>query len=391
MQNKIPLSLYIHFPWCVQKCPYCDFNSHAIKNDGKNNQIPEDLYIQALIQDLDQDLNLYFPEINTQKPTLTSIFMGGGTPSLFSALALNQLLTHIQTKFTFSSSIEITLEANPGTIERGKFKTYFDIGINRISLGVQSFNPKHLKKLGRIHSDLEACLAIEEIHQAGFKTFNLDLMHGLPDQTPEESEQDLRTALSFNPPHLSWYQLTLEPNTLFHAKPPSLPSDETLGLIEDQGFELLKQAGLDRYEISAYAKKNHQSQHNKNYWEFGDYLGIGAGAHGKITDINLNKIIRTSKKKNPKDYLNSQNLNTFIQDSQEILNPDRPFEFLMNALRLTQGVPETLFQERTLLPLSLISEKLKQTRDLNLILPNRLAPSPLGLRYLNSVLERFLG
>jgi len=390
MQNKIPLSLYIHFPWCVQKCPYCDFNSHGIKNAGENNQIPEEIYIQRLIQDLDQDLNLYFPEINTHELTLTSIFMGGGTPSLFSAQSIFKLLTHIQKKLNFSKNIEITLEANPGTIERGKFRDYFNIGINRISLGVQSFNPKHLKKLGRIHSDQEAYLAIEEITQAGFTTFNLDLMHGLPNQTPEESEQDLRTALSFNPPHLSWYQLTLEPNTLFHAKPPALPSDEVLALIEDQGFELLKQAGLNRYEISAYAQNNHQSQHNKNYWEFGDYLGIGAGAHGKITNINSNKIIRTSKKKNPKDYLTSPVV-MLTQETQEILNPDRPFEFLMNALRLIDGVEENLFEKRILLPLDLISDKLNQARDLNLILPNKLAATPLGLRYLNSVLEKFLG
>lgn len=376
--SDIPLSLYIHFPWCVQKCPYCDFNSHAIKNSG----VPEDLYINRLIADFEADLPLAL-----DRP-LQSIFMGGGTPSLFSHKAISKLLKHIESRLKFSNSIEITLEANPGTIERGKFQTYFDIGINRISLGVQSFNPKHLKKLGRIHSDLEACRSIEEIYQAGFKTFNLDIMHGLPDQTPIESQEDLKQALSFAPPHLSWYQLTLEPNTLFHAKPPSLPSDETLGLIEDQGFEQLKSAGLDRYEISAYSKPGHESLHNKNYWEFGDYLGIGAGAHGKISDP-INKIIlRTNKKKHPKEYLDLSQ--SFLQESREIPNSERPFEFLLNTLRLINGVDQNLFESRTFLPLSTISKNLKISREQGLIELNKLAATPLGLRYLNSVLESFI-
>ncbi len=376
----LPLSLYIHFPWCVQKCPYCDFNSHAIKNSG----VPEEIYIDRLILDFEQDLPLI---LDRDRP-LISIFMGGGTPSLFSPKALSRLLKHIESRLKFSSTIEITLEANPGTIERGKFQEYFDIGINRISLGVQSFNNNHLKKLGRIHGSMEACRAIEEIYQAGFNTFNLDLMHGLPNQTPEEAFEDLKQALSFDPPHLSWYQLTLEPNTLFYAKPPVLPSEEILEIIETKGLDLLKNKNLTRYEISAYSKQNHESQHNKNYWEFGDYLGIGAGAHGKLSDPIKQIIVRTTKKKHPKDYLEcSQNL---LQESREIPESERPFEFLLNTLRLINGVENNLFLPRTFLPIQTISNPINLLREQGLIQPDKLATTPLGLRYLNSVLEKFL-
>ena len=278
-----PLSLYIHIPWCVEKCPYCDFNSHALKHE-----IPEQDYITELLQDLDSDI----AQFGLQQRHLHSIFIGGGTPSLFSAPAIEQLLTQVLQRFEHKQDIEITLEANPGTVEAEKFIGFFNGGVSRLSVGVQSFESDKLIKLGRIHDSQQAKTAANLASECGVTSFNLDLMHGLPDQTVAHALDDLKTAISLKPTHISWYQLTIEPNTAFHSRPPKLPQDETLWSIQDQGIALLEEAGYQQYEISAYSKPEYQCQHNLNYWQFGDYLGIGCGAHGKITDISKQKICR---------------------------------------------------------------------------------------------------
>ncbi len=365
-ENMIPLALYLHFPWCVKKCPYCDFNSHALSGS-----LPAERYIARLIEDFSLNSGI--------GRKITSIFMGGGTPSLFSAKELSPLfdviLPHCE------RDLEITLEANPGTIERGQFKDYFDLGINRISLGVQSFNEKHLKKLGRIHNTDDIFKAVDELTSAGFSNFNLDLMHGLPDQTPEEALSDLKQAIDLNPTHLSWYQLTIEPNTYFATKPPTLPNDDALADIEDAGFKLLAQAGFERYEVSAFARDGRYCQHNLNYWQFGDYLGIGAGAHGKIN------LTRTTKPKLPKTYMGM-----FPPATEVIASDALPFEFMMNALRLTHGFPIPLFEERTGLPLTLIAPTLQTLYQKKLLIAEhgRIKTTPLGQRFLNDVLEQFL-
>lgn len=289
----IPLSLYIHLPWCIRKCPYCDFNSHGVKDE-----IPEQQYINTLIQDLDEDL------VEIEDRSLISIFFGGGTPSLFSGHAITTLLQEIQKRIPFQKDIEITLEANPGTVEQQYIRAYHEAGVNRLSIGVQSFQDDKLKALGRIHGSQEAQQAIETAKQAGFNNFNIDIMHGLPNQSVEDACYDIQTAIELKPTHLSWYQLTIEPNTVFYSKPPTLPDEDTLWEIEEQGKALLAKAGYEQYEVSAYAKQGRQCQHNINYWEFGDYLGIGAGAHSKITDPKSKKIERKWKVKHPKDYLN---------------------------------------------------------------------------------------
>lgn len=370
------LSLYIHIPWCVKKCPYCDFNSHAANGD-----LPEKAYIDALLKDLSHDLNW------VQNRQIKTIFIGGGTPSMFEAPAYEYLFTELRKHLTFSSDIEITLEANPGTIERGRFTDYFSVGINRVSLGIQSFNDQHLKKLGRIHSVDDAKRAIDEINAAGYEQFNLDLMHGLPNQTQAEALQDLETALSFNPPHLSWYQLTIEPNTVFYSKPPLLPTDDALFEIEEAGLALLDAAGLKRYEVSAYAKPGSECRHNLNYWRFGDYLGIGAGAHAKVTDFKTGEIIRIHKTRQPKAYLSTDN---FIAGERVLTDQELPFELLMNALRLIDGISVDQIDSGVLstIPTEIISS-LKQ--DGLLINSNeRFQTTPKGLRFLNEVLERFL-
>ena len=390
----IPLALYIHFPWCVQKCPYCDFNSHSLTDTDPNKKLkdlPEKLYLEKLLLDVDHDLKTQ-PSLLKHPRPLTSIFLGGGTPSLFSPEGLSFLLSQIKQRFSFSPEIEITLEANPGTIEHGQFKAYFDIGINRISLGVQSFNPKHLKKLGRIHNDTDAEQAILEIKQAGFTNFNLDLMHGLPTQTPEEALLDLKTALRFDPTHLSWYQLTLEPNTLFFYQKPALPNDDTLEQIESLGLNLLKSFNYERYEVFAYSKKNSASLHNQNYWTFGDYLGIGAGAHGKISDPEKRTIFRTAKIKTPKNYLAKSPEALSSPEARYISESERSFEFMMNALRLSNGVPIELYTQRTFLDVSTLHPKINQLKSNGLLSqdPKRLSATPQGFKYLNTVLEQFL-
>jgi len=375
--TTIPLSLYIHIPWCVKKCPYCDFNSHPVKD-----KVPEDRYIDALLKDLELDL----PKVWGRR--LISIFIGGGTPSLFSAKSLDRLLAGIRARLPFNPSIEITLEANPGTIERGQFQEYKAIGINRISVGVQSFNPKHLKILGRIHQADEAIRAVEELHAAGYETFNLDIMHGLPEQTVEEALADLSQAIALKPFHLSWYQLTLEPQTLFYAQPPTLPLDDTLAEIEKQGKDLLASAGLQQYEISAFCQPGHESLHNLNYWQFGDYLGIGAGAHGKITDMSLQTVTRYWKEKHPHTYLNQQ----FLAGEKIIDDSEMPFEFMMNILRLRSGFDAQLFTERTGLPLSTIESKLQQAYAKGLLerVGDVVRCTPRGALFLNDTISLFM-
>ena len=375
-----PLSLYIHIPWCVRKCPYCDFNSHEA-----GSHIPEAEYINALLKDLEQDLHW------VQGRAIKSIFFGGGTPSLLSAHAYETLFTGLSEKLSFSSDIEITLEANPGTFEADKFKAYRQLGINRLSMGIQSFQPEHLKKLGRIHDRAQALAAIETAINAGFSNFNLDLMHGLPDQTPEQALDDLNTALSFQPPHLSWYQLTIEPNTEFYKRPPVLPEDDTLWDIQEQGQERLAHAGLRQYEISAYSLPQQQAKHNINYWRFGDYLGIGAGAHGKITSTGPQglTILRTRKTRLPKDYLNSEK--RFLAGQDRILPEDTALECMMNALRLQEGIPVSDFEARTGMTLDSIRAPLNKALSLGLIeCSTDIRTSERGQQYLNELLALFL-
>jgi len=375
------LSLYIHIPWCVEKCPYCDFNSHALKNS-----IPEQDYVDELIKDLDSDIQQF--KLNNRK--LHSIFIGGGTPSLFSASAIEQLLTQVLQRFEYDSDIEITLEANPGTVEAGKFIGFQQAGVSRLSIGVQSFSSDKLIKLGRIHDSKQAEKAALLAQTCGVKSFNLDLMHGLPNQSVENALDDLTTAISLNPAHLSWYQLTIEPNTAFYSKPPKLPVDDTLWNIQDQGFELLAQAGYQQYEISGFSKPGFQCQHNLNYWQFGDYLGIGCGAHGKISDVENNKIIRTVKVKHPKGYLDKNRRH--LDQITTVCNDELPFEYMMNQLRLHSSFTLAQYEMLTGLSSNTVLPILKLAQDKKLMLQkgNDWQVSPLGHRYLNDLLAMFL-
>jgi putative oxygen-independent coproporphyrinogen III oxidase len=374
-----PLSLYIHIPWCVKKCPYCDFNSHEAQSE-----IPELEYTEILCKDFDRDY-----AFGGGRP-IQSIFIGGGTPSLFSAKSVEKILSHISSRATLTENCEITLEANPGTAEAKKFKDYFAAGINRLSIGIQSFDDLQLKNLGRIHTSIESKRAIEFARSAGFESFNLDLMHGLENQTVEKALDDLRTAISFAPAHISWYQLTIEPNTVFYARPPILPAEEILDPMEEAGLDLLSESGYQRYEVSAFSKPNLQSLHNLNYWEFGDYLGIGAGAHGKITLANSNTIVRTQKPKQPKYYLSNSIQANLKRNEIEV--DDRPIEFLLNALRSRAGFSEAMFQGRTGLPFSVIGKKVECliTDGLLRRRDDRIAASDKGYRLLNSLLQEFL-
>ena len=339
-----PLSLYVHIPWCVQKCPYCDFNSHALKTE-----LPELDYIDALIDDLETDLMAY-QLVNGQRP-LHSIFIGGGTPSLISPTEIGRLLAAIETRIPFSDNIEITMEANPGTVEAGRFEGYRQAGVNRISIGIQSFQDDKLQRLGRIHGSQEAIKAIELAKSAGLNSFNTDLMHGLPDQSIADAISDLKQAIALDPPHLSWYQLTIEPNTLYYSKPPTLPDDDDLWDIFEQGHALLTEAGYQQYEISGYSKPGKQCQHNLNYWRFGDYLGIGCGAHGKISFAD-GRIVRTVKVKHPRGYLQADK--PYLSEQISVVDSERPFEFFMNRFRLLEACPKQDFIDRTGLPLTTI-------------------------------------
>ncbi|MCL1068232.1 radical SAM family heme chaperone HemW [Shewanella olleyana] len=342
-----PLSLYIHIPWCVQKCPYCDFNSH-----GQQGELPQEQYVEALLQDLHNDLGY------VQNRKLHSIFIGGGTPSLFEAKQIKRILDGARDAIGFEQDIEITMEANPGTLEHDDFAAYKAAGVTRLSIGVQSFSKDKLNLLGRIHDENEAVTAANTASKAGYNSFNLDLMHGLPNQSFDEAMADIDTAAALMPPHLSWYQLTIEPNTLFHSKPPQLPDDENLWHIYEQGQKKLAALGYEQYEISAYAKPGFQCRHNLNYWQFGDYLGIGCGAHGKITQAEQNKITRTVKIKHPKGYLNTED---FTFETSEVLPEDRALEYLMNRLRLMTPIPKAEFEHRTGLSADLLAEGMKKS------------------------------
>lgn len=376
-----PLSLYIHIPWCVEKCPYCDFNSHALKH-----AIPEQDYITQLLLDLDSDITRF----NLSNRPLHSIFIGGGTPSLFSAPAIEQLLTQVLQRFEHKADIEITLEANPGTVEADKFIGFFNGGVSRLSVGVQSFASDKLIKLGRIHDSQQAKTAANLASECGVKSFNLDLMHGLPDQSVEHALDDLKTAISLNPTHISWYQLTIEPNTAFHSKPPKLPQDEILWNIQDQGIALLNQAGYQQYEISAYSKPEYQCQHNLNYWQFGDYLGIGCGAHGKVTDLDNQKIFRTVKVKHPKGYLDTSR--KALDKLHTVTAQELPFEYMMNRLRLFSGFALDDYQAYTGLNIDTVLPTLQQAQAKGLMQfgGELWSVSKLGHRYLNDLLEMFL-
>ncbi|WP_016854188.1 radical SAM family heme chaperone HemW [Halomonas smyrnensis] len=377
-----PLALYIHVPWCVRKCPYCDFNSHGV---GSGASLPEEAYLAALIADLDADLPL------AAGRELVSIFIGGGTPSLMSADFYGRLLDAISARLTFADDIEITLEANPGTVERGRFAGYRAAGINRLSIGVQSFQDAQLSELGRIHSGDEARLAVAEARQAGFDNLNLDLMHGLPGQTPALALDDLDQALALSPEHLSWYQLTLEPNTEFHSRPPVLPEEEALWDIQELGHERLEAAGFARYEISAYARPGRAARHNLNYWRFGDYLGIGAGAHGKLSahDDHGFHVERRWKTRQPEAYLRRHDDPRGFVAGREPISPEElPLEFAMNALRLVEGVPLSTWSAHTGRPLDRLQASLEAARKKGLLVEDgeRLQASPQGLLFLNELL-----
>jgi len=377
----IPLALYVHIPWCVRKCPYCDFNSHEARG-----LIPEAAYVGALLADLEQDL----PRVWGRR--IESVFIGGGTPSLFSAEALDRLLAGLRARLPLRPDTEITLEANPGAVERGKFAEFREAGVNRLSIGVQSFDDEQLQRLGRIHDRRAAFAAAEAAQAAGLDNFNLDLMFGLPGQTVARALADIASAVALQPAHLSYYQLTIEPNTAFHQSPPTLPDDETTDLIQQRAQAELARCGYQQYEVSAYARQNRCCRHNLNYWEFGDYLGIGAGAHGKRTDPATGTIHRLWKLRHPRDYLASAGTPAGIGGDEPIRPVDLPVEFLMNALRLVEGVPAALFEERTGLPLTVLEPGLGQARERGLMTADaeRLQPTELGLRFLNDLLPMFM-
>ena len=390
-----PLSLYVHIPWCVRKCPYCDFNSHEART-----KIPEQEYVDALLRDLEQDLPRVWGRI------VHTIFIGGGTPSLFSPEAIDRLLSGIRARLPLDQNIEITLEANPGTVELERFKGFRAAGINRLSIGIQSFDEEKLKALGRIHGREEALRAAEAARAAGFDNFNLDLMFGLPGQTVEQALADIRTAIDLRPTHLSAYQLTIEPNTLFHARPPTLPDDDTTWEIQSRLQTELAAADYQQYEVSAYARPGYECRHNLNYWKFGDYLGIGAGAHAKITAAGDAQgcasvarggtpgatITRLWKVKHPGEYLRTAGTMESIGGEQKLSRRDAVAEFMLNALRLVDGFPSPLFQERAGLPISACEPELAQAENQGLIEWNArtIRPTPQGRRFLNNLLELFV-
>ncbi|WP_435946218.1 radical SAM family heme chaperone HemW [Dryocola sp. BD586] len=376
MANLPPLSLYIHIPWCVQKCPYCDFNSHALKGD-----VPHDEYVSHLLRDLDSDAPM------AQGREIKTIFIGGGTPSLLSSEAMQNLLDGVRARLPLAADAEITMEANPGTVEADRFVGYQRAGVNRISIGVQSFSEPKLKRLGRIHDADEAKRAANLAGGLGLRSFNLDLMHGLPDQSLEEALDDLRQAIALNPPHLSWYQLTIEPNTLFGSRPPKLPDDDALWDIFEQGDKLLSAAGYRQYETSAYAKPGFQCQHNLNYWRFGDYLGIGCGAHGKIT-FGDGRILRTAKTRHPRGYMEGK----YLDRKHEVEQADKPFEFFMNRFRLLEAAPRSEFTLYTGLDESVIRPQIDAAVAQNYLVETaqHWQITEHGKLFLNSLLELFL-
>ncbi|KAA6097961.1 MULTISPECIES: radical SAM family heme chaperone HemW [Pantoea] len=376
MPELPPLSLYIHIPWCVQKCPYCDFNSHALKGE-----VPHSEYVQHLLNDLDQDLPL------TAGREVRTIFIGGGTPSLLSSEAMQQLMDGVRARLPLAADAEITMEANPGTVEADRFSGYQRAGINRISIGVQSFSPQKLTRLGRIHGPDEAVRAAQLAAGLGLRSFNLDLMHGLPDQSLEEALDDLRQAIALNPPHLSWYQLTIEPNTLFGSRPPVLPDDDALWDIFEQGHQLLSAAGYQQYETSAYAKPGYRCEHNLNYWRFGDYLGIGCGAHGKLTQPD-GRIVRTVKTRHPRGFMKGN----YLDKQHDVPDEDKPFEFFMNRFRLLEAAPRADFQRYTGLDEAVIRPQIDAAIAAGYVQeqPEHWQITEKGKLFLNSLLELFM-
>ncbi|MBS0894777.1 radical SAM family heme chaperone HemW [Tatumella sp. JGM130] len=377
MGNLPPLSLYIHIPWCVQKCPYCDFNSHALKGD-----VPHMEYVDHLLADLDTDIAL------TSGREVSTIFIGGGTPSLLSSEAMQALLDGVRQRLPVSATAEITMEANPGTVEADRFSGYQQAGVNRISIGVQSFSSSKLQRLGRIHGPDEARRAAKLAAGLGLRSFNLDLMHGLPDQSLEEALDDLRQAIELSLPHLSWYQLTIEPNTLFASRPPVLPDDDDLWDIFEQGHQLLTAAGYQQYETSAYARPGMQCQHNLNYWRFGDYLGIGCGAHGKLTQPD-GQIIRTVKTRHPRGFMRGE----YLDKRYTVADQEKPFEYFMNRFRLAEPCPQEEFSRFTGLPVQQIRPALDKAIAAGYLQESagHWQVTEKGRLFLNSLLELFLG
>ena len=373
-----PLSLYVHFPWCVKKCPYCDFNSHEAVGG-----FPEEEYLAALRADLETALPLIWGR------KIYTIFIGGGTPSLLSAVGVDRLLSDIRTLLPLDGAVEITMEANPGTFEAEKFKSYRSSGINRLSIGIQSFNAKHLEALGRIHNGDEARRAVE-IAQANFDNFNLDLMYALPSQTLIEAQQDVRTAIAYAPPHLSLYHLTMEPNTVFAKYPPVVPDDDASADMQDMIEQETQAAGYQHYEVSAYAQQKRQARHNLNYWQFGDYLGIGAGAHTKLSFPH--RVIRQARYKQPKTYMEHMRTGNPVQEEKEITRGELGFEFMLNAMRLVDGVEVNTFAERTGVPLNAIERALNDAESRGLLYRDHMIikPTELGQRFLNDLQQLFL-
>jgi putative oxygen-independent coproporphyrinogen III oxidase len=378
LKNPPPLSLYIHIPWCVKKCPYCDFNSHESRQE-----IPEKRYVAALVADLVQSV----PRVYGRK--IKSVFFGGGTPSLFSAESIDEILSAVRMLTPLDYGAEVTLEANPGTVDTAHFAGYKQAGVNRVSLGIQSFNADYLKALGRIHDDKQA-IAAAELALKTFERVNLDVMYGLPNQSLNDALADAQIAVKLNPDHLSFYHLTLEPNTPFHRTPPSLPSDDTSADMQEQIEILLQENGYEHYETSAFCKPKSQARHNLNYWQFGDYLGIGAGAHSKLSYHD--KITRETRHKSPKAFMENAELGNAVNNTWTVERADLGFEFMMNALRLTGGFETKLFQERTGMPWETVSMRLAEALKKGLITQdlNKIAPTLLGQRYLNDLLELFL-
>ena len=376
-----PLSLYVHFPWCVRKCPYCDFNSHELRS-----AVPEQDYIAALLRDIEFDR----PRVRDRE--IISVFFGGGTPSLFSGEAVAALLDGIHGRLNPGTSVEITLEANPGTTEAGRFHAYRAAGINRISIGVQSFDDRQLKKLGRIHSAAQAQQALQMAKEAGLDNINLDLMFGLPGQGVEEALRDLETAVALNPAHISWYQLTLEPNTYFYKHPPALPDDAQLWEMQRRGQALLAAHGFRQYEVSAYARPGYQCRHNLNYWQFGDYLGVGAGAHGKLTEPGDFCIVRRARHRIPQTYLDAAGTPAAVTRQWRLRREDMILEFMMNALRLCGGFETSLFEQHTGLALESVREPLEKAAARGLLewTAEKVKPTEQGMRFLNDLLELFL-
>lgn len=378
-----PLSLYIHTPWCVEKCPYCDFNSHRI-----GESFDELRYVEALLADLSSDISL------AGDRRIESIFIGGGTPSLFSGVALSKLLDGVRQHTTLAVDAEITLEANPGTVDESHFAGYRRAGVNRLSLGIQSFDSTALKRLGRIHDEVQALSAVATARAVGFENINLDLMFGLPAQSLEAGLADLRLAVDLNPAHLSWYQLTLEPNTPFASNPPQLPGDESIDDLFTEGGRFLTARGFKQYEVSAWACNESRCRHNVNYWQFGDYLGIGAGAHGKISSPAGNglKVVRTTKHRGPDRYLKAMDNKDFMSSERILYQSDLIFEFMLNALRLTDGFSEKMFERRTGLAWKMLAERVQQQEQRGLLESERgvWRASVAGARFLNDLIAGFL-